>query len=128
MPHAPRAVLVPERLDASWSDRRNRTGGDRGLPAAALREEQAAIYAALIERPHAAGAECAAITSLGGHFCFDETARISSLALVSCLDGGTGRVGAGATPRWNTLACRTPRSAARSRGHISGRRLLPNLR
>ena len=83
MPHARRAVLVPERLDAPWSDRRNRTGGDRGLLSAALREEQAAIYAALIELLHAAGAECAAITSLGGHFCFDETARISALPLVS---------------------------------------------
>ena len=50
-----------------------------------LREEQAAIYAALIERLRAAGAECAAITSLGGHFCFDETARISPLPLVSAV-------------------------------------------
>jgi aspartate racemase len=50
-----------------------------------LRDEQAAIYAALIERLKAAGAECAAITSLGGHFCFDETARISALPLVSAV-------------------------------------------
>ncbi|MCC6245038.1 MAG: aspartate/glutamate racemase family protein [Gemmatimonadaceae bacterium] len=49
------------------------------------REEQAAIYAALISRLKAAGAECAAITSLGGHFCFDETARISELPLVSAV-------------------------------------------
>ncbi len=50
-----------------------------------LRLEQAAIYAALIDRLKAAGAECAAITSLGGHFCFDETAAISALPLVSAV-------------------------------------------
>ncbi|MBC7841924.1 MAG: aspartate/glutamate racemase family protein [Gemmatimonadaceae bacterium] len=50
-----------------------------------LRQEQAAVYAALIERLKATGADCAAITSLGGHFCFDETARISALPLVSAV-------------------------------------------
>ena len=49
------------------------------------REEQAAIYSELIDRLKAAGAECVGITSLGGHFCFDETARISSLPLVSAV-------------------------------------------
>ena len=66
-----------------------------------LRDEQAAIYAELIVRLKASGAECAAITSLGGHFCFDETARISMLPLISAvepLDGyfageGISRVG-----------------------------------
>ena len=54
------------------------------------RDEQAAIYAELIDRLKAAGAQCVGITSLGGHFCFAETARISSLPLVSAvapLDG-----------------------------------------
>lgn len=50
-----------------------------------LRDEQAAIYADLIRRLAAAGAECAAITSLGGHFCYDETARMSVLPLVSAV-------------------------------------------
>lgn len=50
-----------------------------------LREEQAAIYAGLIDRLKAAGADCVGITSLGGHFCFAETARISSLPLVSAV-------------------------------------------
>lgn len=50
-----------------------------------LRDEQAAVYVALIERLKAGGAECAAITSLGGHFCFDETARRSALPLVSAV-------------------------------------------
>ena len=49
------------------------------------REEQAAEYLTLIRRLQAAGAECAAITSLGGHFCFDETARISPLPLISAV-------------------------------------------
>ena len=50
-----------------------------------LRDEQAAIYVALIERLKAAGADCAAITSLGGHFCFEETARLAALPLVSAV-------------------------------------------
>ncbi len=49
------------------------------------RDEQAAIYADLIKRLAAAGADCAAITSLGGHFCFEETARLSVLPLVSAV-------------------------------------------
>ena len=43
------------------------------------------IYAGLIDRLRAAGADCAAITSLGGHFCFDETVARSSLPLVSAV-------------------------------------------
>lgn len=50
------------------------------------REVQAAIYAALIGRLAAAGADVAAITSLGGHFCFDETKAISPLPLVSAVE------------------------------------------
>jgi aspartate racemase len=47
------------------------------------RQDQAVIYAGLIERLRAAGADCAAITSLGGHFCLAETLALSSLPLVS---------------------------------------------
>ena len=49
------------------------------------REEQAREYAPLIDRLKAAGCDCAAITSLGGHFCFAETQAISSLPLVSAV-------------------------------------------
>ena len=49
------------------------------------REDQAAAFAALIARLKAAGADCAAITSIAGHFCFAETRRLSSLPLVSAL-------------------------------------------
>lgn len=47
------------------------------------RQEQAEVYAPLLHRLKAAGCDCAAITSLGGHFCFAETQAISPLPLVS---------------------------------------------
>ena len=46
-------------------------------------EAQAKSYARLIGRLKDAGADCAVITSLGGHFCYDETQSISPLPLVS---------------------------------------------
>lgn len=49
------------------------------------RAEQAEVYARLIDRLKAAGADCAAITSLGGHFCYDETLEKSALPLVSAV-------------------------------------------
>ncbi|MGV8987057.1 MAG: aspartate/glutamate racemase family protein [Cypionkella sp.] len=49
------------------------------------RADQARIYAKLIDRLKAAGADCAAITSLGGHFCFAETKALASLPLVSAV-------------------------------------------
>lgn len=65
------------------------------------REEQARAFLPLVERLAAAGCDCAALTSLGAHFCFDELAAISPLPLVSGvapLDDhfaaqGVGRVG-----------------------------------
>jgi len=50
------------------------------------RKPQAEIYARLIDRLKAAGADCAAITSLGGHFCFEETKALSSLPLISAVE------------------------------------------
>lgn len=47
------------------------------------RQPQADIFARQIDALKAAGAELAALTSLGAHFCFDELAAISSLPLVS---------------------------------------------
>lgn len=49
------------------------------------RATQAETYAGLLHRLHAAGCDCAAITSLGGHFCFDETVPLSPLPLVSAV-------------------------------------------
>jgi aspartate racemase len=65
------------------------------------REAQARIYAKLIDRLKGAGCDLAAITSLGGHFCYDETVPLASLPLVSAvtpLDGyfaaqGIGTIG-----------------------------------
>lgn len=50
------------------------------------RAAQAVVYAGLIDRLKAAGADCAAITSLGGHFCYAETVARSSLPLVSAVE------------------------------------------
>ncbi len=47
------------------------------------RDTQAAIYADLIDRLAAAGADCAVLTSLGGHYCIDETVPLSALPMVS---------------------------------------------
>lgn len=49
------------------------------------REEQARAFLPLVERLQAAGCDCAALTSLGGHFCFDELAALSPLPLVSAV-------------------------------------------
>lgn len=46
---------------------------------------QAEIYARLIDRLRAAGCDCAVISSIGGHFCFEETQAISALPLVSAV-------------------------------------------
>ena len=45
-------------------------------------KKQAEIFAGLIARLKAAGAEAAAVTSMGGHFCIDELLPISPLPLV----------------------------------------------
>jgi len=50
------------------------------------RAAQVALYVPLLERLQAAGVECAAITSIGGHFCFEETLARSPLPLVSAID------------------------------------------
>ncbi|WP_298261552.1 aspartate/glutamate racemase family protein [uncultured Litoreibacter sp.] len=49
------------------------------------RASQAKIYARHIDSLKAAGADCVAITSLGGHYCFDETVPMSSLPLISAV-------------------------------------------
>ena len=45
-------------------------------------QQQAEIFAGLIGRLKAAGAEVAAVTSMGGHFCINELLPISPLPLV----------------------------------------------
>ena len=47
------------------------------------RDEQAEAFLPLVERLQHAGCDCAALTSLGAHFCFDELAARSPLPLIS---------------------------------------------
>ena len=47
------------------------------------REPQAEIFARQIDELRAAGADVAALTSLGAHYCFDELEALSPLPLVS---------------------------------------------
>jgi aspartate racemase len=49
------------------------------------RAEQARAFLPLVERLKAAGCDCAALTSLGAHFCFDELVALSPLPLVSAV-------------------------------------------
>ncbi|MCV3273913.1 aspartate/glutamate racemase family protein [Roseobacter sp. WL0113] len=74
MGHALDLTIV--NADAGTLVRNNRTDA---------RQAQAEIYAELIGRLKAAGADCAAITSLGGHFCYAETEAISPLPLISAV-------------------------------------------
>lgn len=50
-----------------------------------LRAPQAEIFARQIEELKAAGAEVAALTSIGAHFCFDELEALSCLPLISAV-------------------------------------------
>jgi aspartate racemase len=47
------------------------------------REEQAHAFLPLVERLKAAGCDCAVLTSMGAHFCFDELVAVSPLPIVS---------------------------------------------
>lgn len=60
--------------------------------------EQAAIFRDLVEKLAAAGAEAAAVTSMGGHFCIEELEAISPLPMINAipiLDAEFGRRGFG---------------------------------
>ena len=49
------------------------------------RDAQARVYKVHLDVLKAAGCDCAAITSLGGHFCYAETEVLSPLPLVSAV-------------------------------------------
>lgn len=49
------------------------------------RRRQAEIFLRLVRRLQAAGAQAAAITSIGGHFCLRELAAMSPLPIISAL-------------------------------------------
>lgn len=50
-------------------------------------EAQAAIFAQYIDQLKRAGCDAVAVTSMGGHFCMDALETMSSLPLISALDG-----------------------------------------
>jgi aspartate racemase len=57
-------------------------------------EEQAAVFRGLVDRLAAAGAEAAAVTSMGGHFCINELEAIAPLPMnnaIPILDTEFGR-------------------------------------
>ncbi len=70
-------------------------------------QEQAEIFATLLHRLKAAGADFASITAIGPHFCWEETRALSPLPLLSaitplddfCADQGFARVGLLGTAR-----------------------------
>src|ERR1700761_8630260 len=73
-----RAAALPLELTMAHAD-----VGEMGRNLAeGRRREQAEIFAGLIGRLKKAGAEIAAVTSMGGHFCIDELLPISPLPLV----------------------------------------------
>lgn len=49
------------------------------------RAEQARAFLPLLQRLARAGCDAAALTSLGGHFCYDELAALSPLPLISAV-------------------------------------------
>lgn len=48
-------------------------------------EEQAAVFRGLVDRLAAAGAEAAAVTSMGGHFCINELEAVSPLPMINAI-------------------------------------------
>ena len=48
-------------------------------------QDQAEIFLAFVDRLKAAGADIAAVTSLGGHFCIRELEAIASLPLINII-------------------------------------------
>lgn len=75
------AAGIPLDLTIAYADAREMT---RNL-AAGDPARQAAIFAGLVGRLKAGGADAAAVTSMGGHFCIRELAAISPLPLLSAL-------------------------------------------
>ena len=68
------------------------------------RDAQAQVYAKAIDQLAAAGADCVAITSLGGHFCFEETKAISKLPLISAVEPLDAYFQSAASAQWASLA------------------------
>jgi aspartate racemase len=70
-------------------------------------KRQAEIFARLIERLKAAGAQAAAVTSMGGHFCVNELLAISPLPLVHGVDAVAAEIARRGLKKIGVLGTRT---------------------
>jgi len=68
---------------------------------------QAEIFARLIERMKKAGAEAAAVTSMGGHFCINELLAISPLPMVNGIPAVAAAIARRGLRRIGVLGTRT---------------------
>ncbi len=68
---------------------------------------QAEIFARLVERLKAAGAQAAAVTSMGGHFCVDELIPLSPLPIVNAIPEVEAAIAARGLTRIGVMGTRT---------------------
>jgi aspartate racemase len=85
--------------------------------------EQAEIFARLIGRMKAAGAQAAAVTSMGGHFCIQELMAISPLPLVNGIPAVDAAIAKRGLKRIGVLGTRTVMES-RLYGGVSSAELL----
>ncbi|TBR26691.1 MAG: aspartate/glutamate racemase family protein, partial [Reyranella sp.] len=70
-------------------------------------KRQAEIFAGLVDRLKAAGAQAAAITSMGGHFCVNELMAISALPVLNAIPAVDAALARGRFRRIGILGTRT---------------------
>ena len=70
-------------------------------------KKQAEIFAGLVQRMKAAGAQAAAITSMGGHFCVNELMAISALPVLNAIPAVDAALARGKFRRIGILGTRT---------------------
>ncbi len=70
-------------------------------------QAQAEVFLSLVRRLRAAGAEAAAVTSMGGHFCIEELAALSPLPLINLIPEMAAELGRRGLGRVALLGTRT---------------------
>jgi aspartate racemase len=70
-------------------------------------KKQAEIFAGLVDRMKAAGAQAAAITSMGGHFCVNELMAISPLPVLNAIPAVDAALAKGPFRKIGILGTRT---------------------
>lgn len=91
---------------------------------AADQAAQAAIYVRLTDRLKAAGAECVAVTSIGGHFCIDTFIPLSPLPVIDLRVAIAERLAADGFRRIGLLGTNTAMRTGLY-GHLSAFELVP---